>query len=196
MVAFEPMPWTSGERVTVRGRCTIGEAKEFPCVVLLPDSETAEVTCDYLASVDDLDREVICYVDGIGLIAGIVRNLTETGFVISVEVNAERHARIEERLNWLRDRVDGLADRRITTRIVPKHRRTTVRWQDGRCLDVEIADLSMSGAGLVLAERPTIGSVVTVGKRFATVTRHKADGIGVAFRLPFSSETFNEHVVL
>ncbi len=196
MLAFGPLPLATEERVTVSGRCTIGEDREFPCVVHLPDSETAEVTCDYLASEDDIGHEAICYVDGIGLIAGSIRELTETGFVVAVEVNAGRHARIEARLTWLRSNVDGLSDRRVGARIVPKHRRTTVKWPDGRSLDAEIADLSMSGAGLRVAEKPSVGAVVTVGKRYATVIRHKDDGIGVAFRLPFSVETFNEQVVL
>jgi hypothetical protein len=196
MLAFGSLPLATDHRVSVSGRCTIGDDREFPCVVHLPDSETAEVTSDYLASDDDIGHEAICYVDGIGLIAGIIRELTETGFIISVEVNAGRHARIEARLTWLREHVDGLSDRRVGARIVPRHRRTTVKWPDGRSLDAEIADLSMSGAGLVLAEKPSVGAVVTVGKRYATVIRHKDDGIGVAFRLPFSAETFNEQVVL
>jgi hypothetical protein len=196
MLAFGELPWATQDRVTAAGRCTIGDGKEFACVVNLPDSETAEVTCDYLASDEDIGHEVICYVDGIGLIAGSLRELTDTGFVIAVEVNAERHARIEARLTWMREHVNGLADRRTSARIVPKHRRTTVKWPDGRSFEAEIADLSMSGAGLVLAEKPSVGAVVTVGKRFATVVRHKEDGIGVAFRLPFSAETFNEQVVL
>ncbi|GLS42303.1 PilZ domain-containing protein [Methylobacterium brachythecii] len=196
MLAFGELPWATQDRVTAAGRCTIGDGKEFACVVDMPDSETAAVSCDYLASDDDIGQEVICYVDGIGLIAGSVRDLTESGFMIGVEVNAERHARIEARLTWMREHVRGLADRRVGARIVPKHRRTTVKWPDGRLIDAEIADLSMSGAGLVLAEKPSVGAVVTVGKRFATVIRHKEDGIGVAFRLPFSAETFNEQVVL
>ncbi|GJD69364.1 PilZ domain-containing protein [Methylobacterium gnaphalii] len=196
MLAFGELPWANQERVTAAGRCTIGDGEEFACVVNMPDSETAEVTCDYLPSDEDIGQEVICYVDGIGPVAGSVRELTDSGFVIGVEVNAERHARIEARLTWMRAHVQGLADRRTNTRIVPKHRRTTVKCPDGRLIDAEIADLSMSGAGLVLAEKPNVGAVVTVGKRFATVIRHKDDGIGVAFRLPFSAETFNEHVVL
>lgn len=196
MLAFGPLPSATVDLVTLSGRCTIGEDREFACVVHLPDSETAEVTCDYLASADDIGREAICYVDGIGLIAGSIRELTENGFVVGVEVNAGRHARIEARLTWLREHVDGLSDRRVGTRIVPRQCRTTVKWPDGRSLDAEIADLSMTGAGLVLADKPSIGAVVTVGKRYATVIRHKDDGIGVAFRLPFSAETFNEQVVL
>jgi hypothetical protein len=59
-----------------------------------------------------------------------------------------------------------------------------------------VADLSMTGAALVLDERPDVGAIVTVGKRYATVVRHTPDGVGVAFRMPFGPLTFNEHVIL
>ena len=57
-----------------------------------------------------------------------------------------------------------------------------------------VADLSMTGAALLLDERPQVGT--TVSKRYATVVRHTPEGVGVAFRLPFGPLTFNEQVIL
>ena len=62
--------------------------------------------------------------------------------------------------------------------------------------EAHVADLSMTGAALILDERPLVGALVTVGKRYATVMRHTAEGVGVAFRLPFGPLTFNERVIL
>jgi len=76
------------------------------------------------------------------------------------------------------------------------HREVRVQLRADRVSNAMVADLSMTGAALVLDERPDVGATVTVGKRYATVVRHTPEGVGVAFRMPFGPLTFNERVIL
>nr|WP_276082342.1 PilZ domain-containing protein [Methylobacterium sp. GC_Met_2] len=96
---------------------------------------------------------------------------------------------------WLRS-AETRNDQRKAARIVPVHRAVQIRLQDAEAAEAIVADLSMTGAALLLNERPRVGALVTMGKRYATVVRHTAEGIGVAFRMPFGPLTFNEHVIL
>nr|WP_276082057.1 PilZ domain-containing protein [Methylobacterium sp. GC_Met_2] len=126
---------------------------------------------------------------------GVVLHGRPGGFVFQVVANPERRSRIEARLAWLRT-ADEQDDQRKATRIVPVHRQVQVLLQGARVAEALVADLSMTGAALLLEKRPEVGATVTVGKRYATVVRHTAEGIGVAFRMPFGPLTFNERVIL
>ncbi|XYD12614.1 PilZ domain-containing protein (plasmid) [Methylobacterium sp. NMS12] len=128
------------------------------------------------------------------MLDGVVLHCCPSGFVFEVVANPERRSRIEARLEWLRG-VGDKEDQRQAARIVPVHRDVRVA-QGVRAAEAFVADLSMTGAALIMDKRPQVGATVTVGKRFATVVRHTPEGVGVAFRLPFGRLTFNERVIL
>ncbi|MCJ2094000.1 pilus assembly protein PilZ, partial [Methylobacterium sp. J-072] len=138
---------------------------------------------------------VICYLDDLGMFDGVVLHGRPGGFVFQLVANAERRSRIEARLEWMRS-ADDREDQRKAARIVPVHRDVRIALQGARTAEAFVTDLSMTGAALVLDRRPQIGVMVTVGKRYATVVRHTAEGVGVAFRMPFGPLTFNERVIL
>jgi hypothetical protein len=137
-----------------------------------------------------------CYLDAIGVVPGRISEVNSAGFTMLVEASAGRKARIDNRLAWLRAHANDTADQRNDPRIVPTQRAVNVTLSNGQTVRAEIVDLSMSGVALATSERPYPGSAVTVGKRFAIVVRHTADGIAVRFKLPYSPTTFNECVVL
>ncbi|MCJ2085827.1 PilZ domain-containing protein [Methylobacterium sp. E-005] len=138
---------------------------------------------------------IACYLDNIGLIDGVALHGFPGGFILQVIANPERRSRMEARLAWLRS-AKLQNDQRKSVRIVPVHRAVQIKLQDAQAAEAIIADLSRTGAALLLNQRPDVGSTVTVGKRYATVVRHTPEGVGVAFRMPFGPLTFNEHVIL
>lgn len=184
--------------VTMPGRCRVGEGEEFACTATMWNGLSAEIACGHVPRRDQEGLEAICYLEGFGRVAGFVRRIRAIGYEVAIEAGPERLARIEERLAWRRLHTGVETERRAATRIVPVHRATVVRDPAGKTFEAEIADLSMSGAALLVPEIPEVGATITVGKRFATVVRHLDEGmgIGVAFRLPYTPDTFNEHVVL
>ncbi|MCJ2068143.1 PilZ domain-containing protein [Methylobacterium sp. J-030] len=182
-------------RITTKGRyCSSGGA-DVPCLADVSATDIIELRRIEHGSLPDSGVRVACYLDNIGLIYGVVLHGSPTGFVLQVMANPERRSRIEARLAWLRS-AETRNDQRKAVRIVPVHRAVQVRLQDAEAAEAFVADLSMTGAALILDERPSIGTLMTVGKRYATVMRHTAEGIGVAFRLPFGPLTFNERVIL
>ena len=140
--------------------------------------------------------KVTCYLDSVGVVPGVIGEVSKAGFTMIIEASTERQTRIEDRLAWLRARAGDMTDQRSDPRIVPAQRIVNVRLPNNKTIVAEIVDLSMSGAALATSERLDLGSAVTVGKRFAKVVRQTADGIAVQFNHPFSPITFNEHVVL
>ncbi|WP_342111436.1 PilZ domain-containing protein [Methylobacterium sp. SI9] len=129
------------------------------------------------------------------MLDGVVLHGRPGGFVFQVVASHERRSRIEARLEWLRGAGDR-EDQRKAARIVPVHRDVRIELQGVRAAEAFVADLSMTGAALIIDKRHQVGATVTVGKRYATVVRHTPEGVGVAFRLPFGPLTFNERVIL
>ncbi len=130
----------------------------------------------------------------IGLVDGIVLHGLPDGFALQVMANPERRFRFEARLAWLRS-AEARNDQRKAARIVPVHRAVQIRLEETEAGRSDCRDLSMTGAALLLVERPRVGALVTVGKRYANGCAPYR-GIGVAFRMPFGPLTFNEHVIL
>lgn len=92
---------------------------------------------------------------------------------------------------------DFIELRRLTDGPLPRQSDRVICYFEGdQASEAVVADLSMTGAALLLDERPQVGATVTVGKRYATVVRHTPEGVGVAFRMPFGPLTFNERVIL
>lgn len=183
---------------TKRGYFTIG-GEDVLCLADVSATDFVELRRLTQGPLPDAGARVTCYFDDLGMVDGVVDHRRPSGFVLQIVVSPERRARIEARIEarigWLCGAGES-ADQRKAARIVPVHRDVRVGLRGERVTEAVIADLSMTGAALVLDERPEVGASVTVGKRYAVVVRHTQEGIGVAFRLPFGPLTFNERVIL
>ncbi|TXN71451.1 pilus assembly protein PilZ [Methylobacterium sp. WL6] len=182
--------------IETRGRFLLENGSEATCVAIISTSASVEVRKRSELSAIRPGMTATCYLDAIGVVPGRISVVSRAGFTMLVEATAERRARIDDRLAWLRAHANDTGDQRNDPRIVPAQRAVSVTLSNGQTIGAEIVNLSMSGAALVTNERPDPGSTVTIGKRFATVIRHTADGIAVRFKLPYSPTTFNERVVL
>ncbi|TXM64116.1 PilZ domain-containing protein [Methylobacterium sp. WL12] len=182
--------------IETQGRFLLENGIEALCVARISPSSVFEIIRRGGMFPVRRGMKATCYLDAIGIVPGLIGEVSPAGFTMLVEASGERQTRIEDRLTWLRARAGDTTDQRSNPRIVPAQRAVNVRLPNSQTIVAEILDLSMSGAALATSERPDLGSAVTVGKRFATVVRQTADGIAVQFKLPFSPITFNEHVVL
>lgn len=182
-------------RIATKGRYCVSGGGDVPCLADVSATDFIELRRLTEGSMPEPGARVTCFLDDLGLVDGVVLHGSPGGFVFQVVAIPERRSRIEARLDWLRGAGDRI-DQRQATRIVPVYRDVRVAISNDDIAKAFVADLSMTGAALHLDERPQIGATVTVGKRFARVVRHTAEGIGVAFRLPFGPLTFNERVIL
>ncbi|NEU14856.1 pilus assembly protein PilZ [Methylobacterium sp. BTF04] len=159
-------------------------------------SERAEIFSSKNLTGLDEGHIVNCHIDEIGSISGIIGEINSNFMTIVVQVSAPRRERINARLKWIKSREKYTSEQRLNQRILPIQIDTLVHFHNIRDVKAQIIDLSMSGASLAISIKPDIGSLVTVGKRFANVVRHTDEGFAVSFRLPFSPVTFNESVIL
>jgi hypothetical protein len=184
-----------GFKVATSGRYCLTGGDDVQCLADVSATDAVEIRRLSVGPLPKSGTRVACYLDNIGLMDGIVLYGRPSGFAFQIVANPERLSRIEARLAWLRT-ADTRNDQRKAARIIPVNREVKVHLLGAPLTEALIADVSMTGAALLMDERPQVGATVTVGKRYATVVRHTAEGIGVAFRLPFGSLTFNERVVL
>ncbi len=181
--------------ISTKGRyCSVG-GEDIPCLADVSSVDSIALQQLTSAPLPNAGVRIVCFLEHLGLIDGIVLYGRPGGFVFQVVANPERRSRIEAQLAWLRD-IGDREDQRQAARIIPIYRDVRVDIAGDHVATALIADLSRTGAALMLDERPQVGTTVTVGKRFARVVRHTPDGVGVAFRLPFGPLTFNERVIL
>lgn len=176
----------------ILGRCMLSNGEEFVCEAIDASSRAMTIVAKRRVPIHE---PVVCYLNQIGVVHGLVSHCVANGFVIELDVSADRRSQIAARLEWQATRT---SEQRAAPRIVPIHRAVEVRLGDAALLQGVICDISLTGAAITLAEPidPVIGSIIRVGKRYATVVRLLTDGIAVQFKLPFVPETFSPYVVL
>lgn len=130
----------------------------------------------------DPGERIIGYFEHIGGLDGTVVRLTADGFAFQYKVSEHKHDKLVAQMTWLinRDAYPDEAGRRHE-RIGTKGRKTTLQLDEGIVLDVDLLDVSVSGASVATSARPAIGEDVVVGKIPAVVRRHHAQGLGIQF---------------
>ena len=129
-----------------------------------------------------IGERIVAYFEHIGGLDGTVSRIMPTGFAIQHKVSEHKREKLAAQIMWLLNR-DAYPDDmgRQHERAGAGGRRTTLRFDDGVIVDVELLDLSQSGASVGTAARPPIGEEVHVGKVHGVVRRHHPQGIGVQF---------------
>ncbi|QRE76111.1 pilus assembly protein PilZ [Methylobacterium aquaticum] len=189
----QPEPGALPIQIRVNGRYLLPGGTEHVCETRSLSLAAIEVLAPRSGMLGD---PVTLYLDDVGPVTGAIQTIAADGFTLAVEVGPERRARFAARLEWLASQANGKTDQRSDPRIVPNIRSVEVRHADGRVVPGTIIDLSMSGVAVAATDVPSVGELVTVGKRRATVVRHLQNGFAVTFRLPFRPETFGRHVTL
>lgn len=161
------------------GRFMRSDRSEYSCTLRDISVGGACVVSDQIAEVGE---RIVAYFDQIGGMEGIVTRAVPGGFAFQYKVSEHKREKLAAQITWLINR-DAFPDElgRQHERASAGGRRTTLRFDDGVMIDVELLDLSQSGASLGTAARPTLGEEVYVGRVNAVVRRHHDNGIGVQF---------------
>ncbi len=130
----------------------------------------------------EIGERIVAYFDQLGGLEGIVSRQMPGGFAFQFKVSEHKREKLSAQIMWLLNRADypdelGRQHERVGT----GGRRTTMRFDDGVMIDVELLDLSISGASVRTPARPAIGEEIVLGKVRSIVRRHHADGIGLQF---------------
>ncbi len=166
-------------RVNLLGRYMLTDRREFPCQV----SEMSPAELEVVATAKgQVGERVICYVDHIGRVEGVITQLNDQGFSMTVATTTRKRDKIAAQLTWLANRhILNLPEDRRHERFEPRVPSARLALPDGTNFVCRIIDLSESGVALRTNTRPEIGTQVTVGKIPGRVVRKLDDGFAVEF---------------
>lgn len=176
--------------LSLAGRFMRADRSEYTCQLKNVSVGGAAVTTAHLPEVGE---RVVVYLDHLGGFEGVVARITSDGFAFVFKVTDNKREKLAAQITWLinKDDFPGVAGR-LHERVGTRPRRTTLRIEDGVVIDVELLDLSASGASLGTPARPPIGSFVLAGKTRAIVRRHHEHGIGLQFLSLLSPEAMRD----
>ena len=165
--------------VTLLGRFMRANKQEYPCKLHDISVGGAAIMAPVTL---DMGENVIAYFDNLGGLEGTVVRLFDGGFAIKLKASQHKREKLAAQLTWIlnRNELDGIDERRHE-RVQPPNTATTLTLTEGLTISCQLLDVSISGASIVTAARPTLGTEIQVGKLRARVMRHHERGIGVQF---------------
>jgi hypothetical protein len=165
--------------LTLTGRFMRADRNEYTCQLKNISVGGAAVVTPHAPEVGE---RIVAYFDHLGGFEGIVARHTQDGFAFFFKVTEHKREKLAAQIMWLVNR-DEFPDEigRLHERVGTRGRRATLRVEGGVIIDVELLDLSASGASIGTPARPPIGSFVMAGKTRAIVRRHHEHGIGLQF---------------
>ncbi len=174
-------------RIAVLGRYMLANRQEFPC-------QTVDMSPGGVALIAPvrgaIHERIICYIDQIGRIEGVVARLFENGFALSLNVPLTKREKLADQLTWLGNRhALGMPEDRRHERVSPRNPRSTLTMPGGREFPVKLIDVSISGAAFLSDAKPPVGTPVILGTTDAHVVRVFNDVVAVEFARPFSAES-------
>ncbi len=180
--------------VNLLGRYMLSDRREYPCQVIDMSPGGVALVAPVAGEVGE---RVVCYLDHIGRVEGLVARHVEGGFALQINVPLIKREKLAEQLTWLANRQTlGMPEDRRHERIAPRLTRTQLILADGARHPATLLDVSLSGAALACDVRPAVGSPVTVGATPARVVRVAGQGLAVEFLRLLPAETFDDSVRL
>ena len=130
----------------------------------------------------DPGENVIVYIDELGGLEGQVARHFEGGFAIALSATLFKRDKLAARITWLINRHElSEIENREHERRLPGRNTNTLKLNGEITLQVQVMDVSLSGANVVTEACPPVGSEVYLGKLRAEVVRYHDRGIGVRF---------------
>jgi hypothetical protein len=175
--------------LSLAGRFMRADRNEFTCQLKNISVGGAFVVTPHAPEVGE---RVVAYFDHLGGLEGSVVRRTADGFAFVFKVTEYKREKLAAQIMWLVNRAEFPGEQgRLHERTGTRGRRTTLKVDDV-IIDVELLDLSASGASIGTPARPPIGSFVMAGKTRAIVRRHHELGIGLQFLTLLSPEALRD----
>jgi PilZ domain len=162
----------------VFGRFMLPDMSEHACqVVELDDLGATFLTSD----VPPANMPIVAYLEDLGRVEMTSGEAVQGGFKVSYAYTGARLERLQQRIQWVRERATGGADQRRHPRFEPRDKHSSIMLPDGRSYQCEVMDISVSGAAIKTDVMPSIGTYLMVGKMRGRVVRYLENGVGIEF---------------
>ncbi len=125
--------------------------------------------------------KIVLYIDDVGRIECSVVREHPHGFAVDFSCSKARRDKIADKLTWLTNRTRlGLSDDGLVLEGASGEQADLIL-STGVTMTCRIVGLSLNGASIQVAPRPSIGAKVVLGRMQGTVTRHTPGGVGIEF---------------
>ena len=163
----------------VVGRFMLPDLSEHACQVTDLNSQGATFIT---TSVPPVGQAIVAYLEDVGRVEAITGGAKPGGFEITFTLKGARLERLQQRIEWLKQRsVGDSADNRRHARYEPTERASHITLPDGRVYSCEVLDISISGAGIKTEVVPSVGTFVMLGKMRGRVVRYLEQGVAIEF---------------
>jgi hypothetical protein len=127
-------------------------------------------------------ERVSVYFNAFGILpAQVCRGLPD-GFEMAFELGQAERENLAAKIVWHKRLSEGgLTEAREFPRVVPENAASMVTLPSGEQEHCVVADISRSGAAVLTACRPGIGTPVALGRMIGRVVRHTAEGFALQF---------------
>jgi PilZ domain len=167
--------------LTLLGRFMRSNKQEYPC--RSTDISVGGGCFMSPVAVDEGER-IVAYIDELGGVEGTVVRTFDGGFAMKFAATLHKREKLAAQITWLINRaeLEGMDGRRAGhERIASASAATLMRLPDEQEIEVTLQDVSISGASVITAARPSLGTQVALGKLRAIVVRYHPEGLGVQF---------------
>src|SRR3954447_16206247 len=181
-------------KVNLLGRFMLADRHEYPCQVIDMSPGGMAVVAPVVGQPGE---RVIAYVDHLGRLEGKVARLIENGFAMTISATVRKRDILAAQLTWLANRqILNLPEDRRHGRFTPKNPAARLILPNGNNMACRVIDVSASGAAISIAPdlRPTVGTMLTVGKTQGRVVRHIENGFAIEFTRLQHSDFIEENV--
>ena len=160
------------------GRFMLPDMTEHACQVL---DVTAHGAVFITATVPAPNSNIVSYLEELGRVEVIAGEQVAGGFKVRYAATGSRLERLQQRIEWLRQKNDGAVEARRHPRFEPKDKHSSITLPDGRVYNCEVIDISISGAAIKTDVLPSIGTYVMLGKMKGRVVRYLDTGVAIEF---------------
>ncbi|MBK8771875.1 MAG: PilZ domain-containing protein [Rhizobiales bacterium] len=167
----------SGSNI-IFGRFMLPDMTEHACQVL---DVTAHGAVFITATVPAPNSSIVAYLEELGRVEVIAGEQVAGGFKVRYAATGSRLERLQQRIEWLKQKNDGAVEARRHPRFEPKDKHSSITLPDGRVYNCEVIDISISGAAIKTDVLPSIGTYVMLGKMKGRVVRYLDTGVAIEF---------------
>src|ERR1700719_2786529 len=148
-------------RVDLLGRYMLPDRREFPCQVMNMSPGGMALIAPVAG---EPGERVIAYVDHLGRLEAHIARLLQNGFAMTISATPRKRDKLAAQLTWLANRhILKLPEDRRHARITPRNPMARLIMANGLNMTCRVIDISLSGAAIASAERPPVGSLLSLG---------------------------------
>ncbi|MFO1033720.1 MAG: PilZ domain-containing protein [Hyphomicrobiales bacterium] len=173
------------------GRFMLPDMTEHACQVL---DITGDSAIFVSSTAPAAGIHIVAYLEELGRVEVVADAPVAGGFKVKFSATGSRLERLQQRIQWLKQKDDGAVESRRHPRFEPKDKNSSITLPDGRVYACEVIDISVSGAAIRTAVLPSLGTYIMLGKMKGRIVRYVDGGVAIEFAKQMDKSTFEQQV--